>query len=63
MNVFLASLLIVAVAVALLSVRLICGKKTFVNTHIEGNASLKQKGITCAKEWDGEIQKINSQKQ
>lgn len=50
-QVFLA-LFVVAVSLLLLSVRLLCGKKNFVHTHIDGNRALNAKGIHCAKDQD-----------
>ena len=43
---------LIALAVVLLSVRLLCGKRRFVQTHIDGNKALNRKGIFCAKEQD-----------
>lgn len=44
--------LIVAVSVALLAVRLLCGKRDFVSAHVDDNEALAKKGICCAKEQD-----------
>lgn len=52
LQIILTTLLIVAVSIALLSIRLLCGKKDFVNSHIDGNKALNEKGIFCAKEQD-----------
>ncbi len=46
------TIVIVAVAVLLLSIRLLCGKKNFIHTHIDGNKALNAKGIHCAKDQD-----------
>ncbi len=43
---------IIALSILLLSIRLLCGKKNFVNSHIDGNKALNQQGIFCAKEQD-----------
>ena len=43
---------LIALAVVLLSVRLLCGKCRFVHTHIDGNKALNRQGIFCAKEQD-----------
>lgn len=45
---------IVAVAVALLCIRLLLGKKNIVNTHIDGNAEMERRGIHCAVQQDME---------
>lgn len=45
-------LAIVAVSVALLSVRLFFGK-AFVRTHIHQSEAMRQRGIGCVKEQDG----------
>ena len=51
---FLIILAIVAVCVALLSVRLFVGRK-FVHTHVEGNKELHRRGIKCARSLDAEM--------
>ena len=53
----LAVLLLVALSVALLSIRLICGKERFVRTHIDQSPAMKALGITCAKKQDEELSK------
>lgn len=45
-------LLIIAIAVLLLSVRLLFGKKEFVHTHVEGNPDMERRGIGCVKSQD-----------
>lgn len=45
----LAVVAIVAIAVVLLSVRLLTGRE-FVKTHIEDNEALREQGIGCAKD-------------
>lgn len=47
-------LIIVAVAVALLCIRLLLGKKNVVNTHIDGNRDMERRGIHCAVRQDME---------
>lgn len=51
MKLLLVPLLIVAVSIALLAVRLFFGKP-FVNTHVEGNKRLEERGIHCAQAQD-----------
>ena len=51
---FLIVLGIVAVCVALLSVRLFVGRD-FVHTHVEGNKELHRRGIKCARSLDAEM--------
>lgn len=48
MSLILISLLFVALAVALLSVRILLSKKgRFPNTHVGGNKALRRQGISC----------------
>lgn len=48
MSLFIVSLLIVAIAVALLSVRILLSPKgRFPNTHVGGNKALRKQGISC----------------
>lgn len=51
-EVLVAAVIIIGLSVALLSVRLICGKRDFVSSHIDGNKALNDKGIYCAKQQD-----------
>ncbi len=51
---FLFSLLIIAIGVALLSVRLFAGKN-FVHTHVDGNKALNRKGIHCIQAQDAAL--------
>ena len=51
---FLIVLGIVAVCVALLSVRLFVGRE-FVHTHVEGNKELHRRGIKCARALDPQM--------
>lgn len=58
LEVLLCSVLLVALAVALLSVRLFVGKR-FVHTHIDGNKALGRQGITCVKDMERRERKAN----
>ena len=46
--------IIVAVAVTLLAIRLLLGKKNVVHTHIEGNREMERRGIHCVIHQDME---------
>ena len=52
-------LIIVAVAVALLCIRLLLGRKNVVHTHIEGNREMERRGIHCVRHQDMEA-RLNS---
>ncbi|MCK9180014.1 MAG: hypothetical protein PHQ88_08780 [Bacteroides sp.] len=52
----LITVLIVALAIVLLSVNIIRGKK-FPNTHVSGNKGLQKYGVTCAQSQDREARK------
>ena len=52
-------LIIVAVAVALLCIRLLFGRKNVVHTHIEGNREMERRGIRCVRHQDMEA-RLNS---
>ena len=52
-------LIIVCIAVALLCVRLIAGRKDVVHTHVEGNKEMARRGIHCVKRQDMEA-RLNS---
>lgn len=54
MKLFLITLLVIAMCLALLSVRLFAGKN-FVRTHVDQNKGLRRKGIHCAQSQDAEI--------
>ena len=56
---FVIVLLIVAIAVALLAVRLLFGKKEFVHTHVDGNPAMERRGIGCVKRQDREARSKN----
>lgn len=46
--IFLASIALVAGAVALLSIKLILSRKaTFPHTHVGGNPAMQERGISC----------------
>ena len=51
--------IIVALAVALLAVRPLVGKKNVVHTHIDGNREMERRGIRCVKHQDMEA-RLNS---
>ncbi len=53
-QVFLISLLIIAISLILLCIRLFVGKR-FVHTHVDGNKALNKKGIHCAQSQDAEM--------
>ena len=55
---FLITLAFLAIAVALLSIKLYFGKK-FVHTHIDGNKALNKKGIHCVQSMDRNMRKPN----
>lgn len=48
---FLLSLLLIAVSIALLSVRLFVGK-SFVRTHTSQNKAMRERGIGCVQSQD-----------
>ncbi len=52
-------LLIVAIAVVLLCIRLLFGRKNVVNSHIEGNREMARRGIHCVRHQDMEA-RLNS---
>ncbi|MGM9693791.1 MAG: hypothetical protein ACI3YC_02130 [Alloprevotella sp.] len=56
MKIFLLSLLLVGIAVALLAVRLFFGRN-FVNMHTDSNPALRKKGIPCARTQDAQARK------
>lgn len=51
MNYFIITLLIVAICMALLSVRLFFGK-SFVKTHVDQSKAMRQRGIRCVQSQD-----------
>ena len=52
-------LVIVAIAVVLLCIRLLFGRKNVVNSHIEGNREMERRGIRCVRHQDMEA-RLNS---
>ncbi len=53
LKLFLISLLIIAIAMALLGVRVFFTKKgKFPNTHVSGNKYLRERGIYCVQTQD-----------
>lgn len=56
---FIIILLIVAIAVALLGIRLLFGKRKFVHTHVDGNPAMRRKGIGCVKSQDRKARLTN----
>lgn len=56
----LITLLIVAISVALLSVKIILKKNgRFPNTHVSGSKAMREKGIGCIQSQDREAQRAN----
>ncbi|MBS4809866.1 MAG: hypothetical protein KH058_03710 [Bacteroides sp.] len=56
----LITLLIVAICIALLSVKILCKKNgRFPNTHVSGSKAMRKRGIGCVQSQDREAQRIN----
>ena len=56
----LLSVLIIAIAVGLLSVKVIFKKNgRFPNTHVSGSKAMRKRGIGCVQSQDREAQKDN----
>ena len=56
----LITMLIVAICIALLSVKLLFKKNgRFPNTHVSGNKALREKGIGCVQSQDREARRPN----
>ncbi len=56
----LITVLIVAICVALLSVKILFKKNgRFPDTHVSGNKALRKKGIGCVQSQDREARRIN----
>lgn len=56
----LITLLIVAICIALLSVKIIFKKNgRFPNTHVSGNKAMRKRGIGCVQSQDREAQHLN----
>lgn len=52
----LISAIILGISLALLAIRLLLGKRRFVNTHVEHNPHMRARGISCAKSQDKQAQ-------
>ena len=59
MKLFIASLLIVAICIILLSVRLFFGRG-FVKAHVDQNKAMRQRGIHCVQAQDAEARIYNT---
>ena len=56
----LITLLIVAICIALLSVKILFKKNgRFPNTHVSGSKAMRKRGIECVQSQDREAQRIN----
>ncbi len=56
----LVAVLIVAICIALLSVKILLKKNgRFPNTHVSGNKALRKQGIGCVQSQDREARKTN----
>lgn len=56
----LITMLIVAICIALLSVKILLKKNgRFPNTHISGNKAMRERGIGCVQSQDREAHKKN----
>ncbi len=54
MQLFLFTLIIVGICLALLSIRLFFGKG-FVKTHVDQNKAMRQRGIHCVQAQDAQM--------
>lgn len=61
MKVFLLTLIFVALAVVLLSVRLFFGR-SFVKTHVSQNKAMRERGIHCVQAQDAAARKTQQPK-
>ena len=60
LKIILFTLLIVAICMALLSVKILLKKNgRFPNSHVSGNKAMRQRGIGCLQSQDREAQKAN----
>ena len=60
LKIILFTLLIVAICMALLSVKILLKKNgRFPNSHISGNKAMRKQGIGCVQSQDREAQKEN----
>lgn len=48
----LVSIILLVIAMSLLGIRLILGKKNFVHTHVDGNKEMARRNIFCVKAQD-----------
>lgn len=55
---FLFTVLLLVLALALLSIRVLVGRH-FVHTHIDGNKALNRRGIRCVKEMERDERREN----
>ena len=56
----LITMLIVAICIALLSVKILFQKNgRFPNTHVSGSKAMRKRGIGCVQSQDREAQKVN----
>ena len=56
----LITMLIVAICIALLSVKILFKKNgRFPNTHVSGNKAMRKRGIGCVQSQDREAQQAN----
>lgn len=60
LKIILFTLLIVAICMALLSVKILLKKNgRFPNSHVSGNKAMRKRGIGCVQSQDHEAQKEN----
>lgn len=60
LKIILATLLIVAICIVLLSVKILFKKNgRFPNTHVSGSKAMRKRGIGCVQSQDREAQKVN----
>lgn len=60
LKIILATMLIVAICIALLSIKMLIQKNgKFPNIHISGSKAMRDRGIGCVQSQDREQQKIN----
>lgn len=61
MELFIVTLIIVALCIALLSVRLFFGR-SFVKTHVDQSKAMRQRGIRCVQSQDAEARIENAKR-
>ena len=60
LKIILATLIIVAVCIALLCVKILFKKNgRFPNTHVSGSKAMRERGIGCVQSQDRELRKTN----